>query len=304
MTGNFYIDNQDIYSAYRIFVAKDGYKELVSFAPLKPVNSNNWAEEDGEEFDLYNPVLDTRELSIRFVFHWDGARFGAFIELLSDGAYHEFDFTEIGKKYMLRLVSQPNLSILSTLGVFTLRFADDFPLSDYLYKAPQSDIVPQQEYWLDGRNLSEYGVHITRGTEAQVLISPNVKKNLLQNLRNQSGAVYDGKNVFFQTKDVKLNCLMRANSLEEFWKNYNALLFDLIRQGERLLYFDKTMEEYSCYYKSCSVSNFIPSGKIWFEFSLILVFTNFRANSEIYLLTTKNEEFIVTENDMFIELLV
>lgn len=73
---------------------------------------------------------------------------------------------------------------------------------------------------------------------------------------------------------------MLAETLSEFWENYNALLYDLSRPGERILSVDSTGREYPCYYKSCSASNFVPNGKIWFQFSLVLVFTSFRVNSK------------------------
>ena len=297
MTGKLYIDGKDAYSLYQVFITDNGYKDLVAFPPLKSVESNNWAEEDGEEFDLSAPVLDTRELSIKFSFHGNYARFGTFIELLSDRAYHDFNFTEIGKTYRLRLVSQPDMLQISTLGIFSLRFADDFPLSEYSYVAPSANIVPQQGYEIDGRDLSEYGVYVLKGGEAEIQKLPTVKKNLLQNIKTNSGAIYDGELVNFQTKDVKLNCLMRANNLSEFWRNYNAFLYDLVRPGERQLYVDATCCEYPCYYKSCSVTEFSPIGKIWFQFSLALVFTSFRVLGEEFLLASEDDFLIITEDD-------
>jgi hypothetical protein len=297
MTGRFYIDGQDTYSLYRIFVTEDGYKDLVAFPSLKTAESNNWAEEDGEEFDLSAPALDTRELSVNFAFHGNDSRFGSFIERLSDRSYHQFHFNEIGKTYRLRLVSQPGMIQVSTLGTFSLRFADDFPLSEYSYVAPQSSIVPYQGYELDGRDLSEYGVYILQGSEAEILKSPAAKKNLLRNANSMNGAIYDGEYVTFQTKEVKLNCLMQATSLPEFWRNYHAFLYDLTRPDEHILYVDFTGYNYPCYYKRCSVSKFTPNGKVWFQFSLDLVFTSFRVEDDEFLLASEIGEWIITEDE-------
>ncbi|MCL1937587.1 MAG: hypothetical protein FWF52_04225 [Candidatus Azobacteroides sp.] len=301
MKGNFYLDGQDAYSLYRVSARDDGYKELAAYPPLKPVESNDWAEEDGEEFDLSHPVLDSHEISVRFAYHGEYARFGAFIEQLSDRAYHYFSFTEMGRKtYRLRLVSQPDLSQIGTLGNFSLRLADDFPLSGYSYLAPQSTLaVLQRGYKLDGRDLSEYGVSVLRGSEAEIAKSPAVKKNLLMNFNSQSGAIYDDEWVAFQTKEVKLNCLMRANSLSEFWRNHDALLFDLIRPGERMLQIDSRGCSYPCYYKSCNAAHFEPDGKIWFEFSLVLAFTSFRVDEEEFLLASEDAILVRTEQEDF-----
>jgi hypothetical protein len=300
MTGNLYIDGQNVYSLYRVFVTKDGYKEMVTFPSLKKLESNDWAEEDGEEFDLSSPVLDSRELSINFSFHGNTARFGNLIELLSDGAYHNFNFTEIEKTFRLRMVSQPNMSQIGTLGIFTLKFADDFPLANYNYVAPLSKWVFQTGYELDERDLSEYGVYVLNGSEVEILKSPTVKMNLLQDFKNKSGAIYDGNAVVFHTKEVKLNCLMRSTTLTEFWRNYNALLYDLSRPNERVLYVDLTGYEYPCYYKSCSVVEFSPIGKIWFQFSLVLVFTSFRVEGEEFILATEDGMMIISEQGDYV----
>ena len=109
MTDRFYIDGKDAFTEYGVFVQEDGYNELVAFPSLKSVKSNDWQEEDGIEADLSAPVLDTKEFSMKFVFTGDNYRFGGFIELLSDKAYHTFNFKEIGRTYRLRMVSHTNL---------------------------------------------------------------------------------------------------------------------------------------------------------------------------------------------------
>lgn len=296
------IDSKDVYSHYGVFVSEGGYDDLVCYAPLKNVQSNNWQEEDGEEFDLSAPVLDSRELSIKFAAHGSTYNVAAFLELFSDKSYHLVEFKEIGRTYKLRLVSQPNLELYERLGFFSLRFANDFPLNGYEYKAPSSDIIPIQGYALDDVDFSKYGVRILQGALDEIKKSPNVKKNLLRNINTQSGVIYDGAVVTFETKDVKLNCLMRANTLTEFWQNYDALLFNLTSPNERKLYVDETGCEYPCYYKSCSVSEFYPTGKVWFSFSLTLVFTSFRVGADEYLLASEDTYWMFTEDDYMIDL--
>ncbi len=299
MTGQFYIDGKDAYGEFGIFIAEGGYNELLSYAPLKMVESNDWPEEDGQEFDLSAPALDTRELVLKFAAH-RVLRVGAFVELLSDHAYHTFDFRSIGRTYKLRLASQSALNLAGRLETFSLKFDNDFPLPDnYTYMGPQSDLVAQSGYELDARSLAEYGVYILKGRVSEIQKSPAVKKNLLQNLNGQHGATYDGEVVAFQTKEVKLSCLMRAKTMNEFWRNYDALLYDLIRPGERLLYVDNTGYEYPCYYKSCSTTQFHPVGRIWFQFNLTLVFTSFRVGDDEYLLASEDGEWVMSEDGVF-----
>lgn len=298
MIGKLYIDGYDAYAAFGVFVVEGGYDSLVAFPPMKSIESNNWAEEDGEEFDLSAPTLGTREFSIKFGYHGANGKYGGLIELLSDKSYHTFDFREIDKTCRLRLVANPALNYILDTGLFTLSFADDFPLEGYSYSAPSTTVSPQGGYDIDGISLSDYGVCILQGSEAEILKSPAVKKNLLIDINSKSGAIYDGERVTFQAKDVKLNCLMRAGTLAEFWRNYNAFIYDLTRPEERRFYVDSTGDEYLCHYRNSSVKHFMPvGGKVWFSFSLTLVFNSFRVKDDEYLLSSEIGELIITEEE-------
>ena len=105
MINRLFIDGNDAYLQYGAYVVSGGWNELVAYPPLKSVESNDWQEEDGVEADLSEPVLNTREVSVKFAFGGLFSRFCLFIELLSDGAYHDFDCAYIGRKYRLRMTA-------------------------------------------------------------------------------------------------------------------------------------------------------------------------------------------------------
>lgn len=287
MIGKLYIDGRDVYSLYGVYVTEGGYNGLIAFPTLKNFDSNDWAEEDGIEVDLSSPALASKEFTIKFA-ATDESKISSFVALLADKAYHVFIFAEIERILTLRLVSQPNMTIAMNMGIFELRFSDDFPIRNYNYTAPVSRLVPNTGYTIDGVDTSEYGMHILEGSKAEVLKSPAVKKNLTCDVSRENGVSYDDMIVAFQQKDVKLNCLMRAENLTEFWRNYYALLYNLVLPGERLLNTDYTNCEYPCYYKSCNVVSFAPKGKIWFEFRLTLVFTAFRPSNLLLSLRMAN----------------
>lgn len=296
MTGRFYIDGKDVYTEYGVYVQEAGYNDLVAFPPLKSVTSNDWQEEDGIEPDLSDPKLNTKEFSLKIVLTGKDYRWGGLIERLSDKAYHTFDFKEIGRSYRLRLVSNPNTDLATMLGFITLKLADDFPLDEYEYAEPDSTIPAYGDYELDGRPFTDYGVRVLEGTLDEIQKSPNVKTNLLRNIDTQNGALYDGEKVTYKTKDVKVNCLLRADTIEKFWRNYNALLYDLVRPEQRMLYVDETGYEYPCHYKSCSVSEFYASEKIWLKFTLTLCFISFRLEDDEFVLASEAREIIITED--------
>lgn len=301
--GCLYIDGNDVFLQYGIYVIEGGWNELIAFPPLKSVDINDWHEEDGIEPDLSTPVLNTKEAQVKFAISGLFNRYFDFINMLSDGAYHTFECAAIKRSYTLRLTSHPNLKAAKALGFATFKFACDYPMQNYDYQAPVSEIPAYDDYSIDGKLFTEYGCRILQGTMSEVMKSASVKQNLFRNLKTKAGASYDGRNVTYSSKDVKVTILMRARTLDELWRNYDALLFDLIRPGERLLWVNDIEEEFPCYYKSCLVTDFFPTGKIWLQFTVTLVFTSFRLDGEEFILSTEDNKVIITEqNDNSIDL--
>ena len=297
MTGKFNIDGVDAYKQFGVFISDSGLVSLLQYPPLKKVDSNDWPEEDGEEFDLSNPALDTKTVSVKFASH-KANRFDVFIAAMSDTGYHDLEVPAIDRTFRLRLSGQQSMTHYPRAEEFALQLSDDFPLREYSYTTPEASTTRVSGYELDGRDLSQYGVVILEGSLSEVLKSPSVKQNLLQNLQRENGVIYDAGHVVFKTKEVKLKCAMVAHSFDEFWRNYDALLYDLTRPSERLLFVEYTGFEYPCYYKSCTSSKFLfTSGKIWWVFDLTLVFTSFRVEGDLYFLSSEADEWVITEDD-------
>jgi len=268
MIGSFSINGIDAYQAFGVFISEGGLNGLVSFPELKEPNKNNWAELDGVEVDLSAPKLDTKELSISFGTKAN-ADFNGFMELVFGSVYHDINFTYLGITNSLRFVSCPDYKGES-LRLFSLNFADDFPLQGYSYVAPSSNLISQRGYKLDGVDLSQYGIAILEGSDSEISKPRTVKPNLTINVKSQSGARYDSGRLVFQEKEVKLNCLMLATNMSDFFKNRNALLYNLSKPGERV--FNYSGVDYKCYYKSANTKKFSYDGKIWFEFELVIIF--------------------------------
>jgi len=302
MTGKTYIDGVDIFTTYGVWITEGGYNGLVAFPPLKQPDANDWQEEDGTDVDLSATMLDTREFAVTFA-ATKTPRVKDFITLLANKAYHVFDLREIGQTYTLRMIAQPNRQLFNGAEYFTLTFADDYPLKDYTYAAPTPTMVTQTGYTLDGTPLANYGVWVLQGTESEIQKTPAVKKNLLRNLNSASGAFYDGEAVTFQAKEVTLNFSLVAATLATFWQNYKALLYNLSKPGARQVYSAATGETFPCYYSNASVSKFGPVGaKVYCDFSVTLIYTQYRNPGEYFVAATEGANPIITENDAFIDM--
>lgn len=106
--------------------------------------------------------------------------------------------------------------------------------------------------------------------------------------------------MFYKSKDVKLYCLMRAETLDGLWRNYDALLYDLIRPDERLLWVNELEQDFPCHYKSCTVQEFDPEGRPWLKFTLTVTFTSdFRITEDDVVLATEDNIIVFTENGVY-----
>lgn len=299
MKGKLYIDGLDAYAVWGVYVVQGGWNDAISYPPLKAVEANDWHEEDGIEVDLSDPKLNCCELSINFAWRGEFTDVYRFVEQLSDDAYHEFDCPAIKRKFTLRMTQMPNLSHVQTLGFVTLKFSNDFPLKDYVYQPPVSSIAEVPDYFIGDVPFTDYGCRILQGALAEVIKTPAVKQNLLRNIATRSGATYDGERVTFKSKDIKLNCLMRAATLDELWRNYDALLYDLVRPNERQLGVAALKQNFACHYKSAKVSEFFPTGKIWLAFTLTLTMTqSTRIEGDDGILATEDGDIVITEDGL------
>lgn len=298
MAEGLYIDGKDALEEYGVRIVDGGYNDIANMPKLKSVTLNDWQEEDGVEADLTAPVLDTKDVQLKLSANNTQNRYYAFIETLSDGAYHEFEFRAIGRTRKLRLVSVSVSSLLRDLALLTMKFADDFPLDGYEYAEPLSTIAEDDSYAIDGKPTTAYNVRILSGTLAEVTRTPEVKTNMLRNIGTVAGAIYDPETVTYKSKDVKVYCLMTAEDTDTLWRNRDALLYDLTRPGERALWVDSLEQSFPFYYKSCAVSEFYCESKIWLRFTLTLTFTrDFRITDDDVVLATESGVTVFTQDD-------
>ena len=315
MKGKLYIDGKDAFEEYGVFVERFGYKALIQMPSFKTITTTEWDEYDGEEPDLTEPLLDSKTFGMQLcITNILGA--GDLYELISDKAYHIFQFVELGKSYKLRLVSNPSLSSFKNLGKITINFADDFPpyipdensdfeATEYNYPLDDAplDKVPegfkQKGYMLDDIDFSRFGIYIIDGTEDNIQKAPNVRENLAIKAKNLPGLKYDEEKVFYKAKDVAIKLFIHANGIDDFWRRWYSFFSTLLKPELHNFYKDTTLEDFDCYYKSNSVTKFdiLRSGNVWCEFTVTLRFTNSRPDANYIILATENSEIVITEED-------
>jgi hypothetical protein len=279
MKGKLFIDGTDAYVKYGVFVEKQGLKGLVQMPAFKKLDAIMWPEHDGEEVDLTAPVLDAKAVQLPLVIV-DAKRAELLFNDLSNGAYHEFRFVELNRPYRLRMTTNNAFSRNVKLGKITLSFSDDFP------KVPTGSPYPngksgvtQSGYTLDGVDFSQFGAYVLDGTDTAVRKLPNVQSALSVSVPNVAGVTYDAEGVKFQSKDVAVSLLIKADTVAGFWRRYDSLFAALLKPDSHKFRCSEVKMEYDCHYKGCSISKFeiLRQTRVWCEFTVTLTFTSWQA---------------------------
>ena len=296
MTDNCYIDGVSLRDAYGVVILKGGYNSLLAFPPMKEPPTESWPEDDGVDADLDSPALEPREVDITFLRHGRVGNVADLIEYLSAPGYRTLFIPSLGREWQLRMVSEPRLTNYRRAESFSLRFADDLPLRPVPVAFSPGSPIRHSVYELDGVPMSNYGIVVLSGRDS-VLQSPAAKVNMSREVQTKDGRIYDAELLVFDSKDVKLKCLMKASTKESFWNCYDALFAALTAPGQRELYADYTSETYPCYYRSTSGWKLISLSPFMVEFTLTLSFMSFRVAGMEYILAAESGDWIITEQE-------
>lgn len=272
-SGRLYIGGEDVWDVCYVCTAFGGFNELIAFPPLKTPPANDWYEELGFDPDLSAPVLDTREVTLRFS-ATDEADYAYTLGKL----YTVVDVRapSIGRSWSLRFIAPTDSAHSSTFG---LKFAEDTPMRGYTYQPPAAE---KEREWIlstslrddfvitesPKRSFVDYGARVLGDVVGEMERRNEVKTGLLRKFSTKPGAFYDKAALFCEKGgDRQVQLLMRADTLAELWRNYDALLFDLIRPGAR------RYKDAPFYYSSCRIDHFIPDEpRPWLQFTLTLTF--------------------------------
>lgn len=269
MQDRLYIDDIDAFVAWGVYLQDGSGRQIVQMPPMKAVDTTEWAEYDGLEADLSNPVLDARQ--IRLDFHLtDITGADIFYDTLTASVYHDFRFPRINKTYRLRLSSCGGISLYIRHGILTLTFSEDMCVVPPAIPSA-INIVPSDGYRLDNRDFARYGCRVIEGSEAQVRRWADIRQRVKHNSRYSVGVTYDVNGAIrLKNRDLTINLHLHTSNVGIFWQHWNALFSSLTEAGEHSL--SAFGMAFSCYYKSSSTKVFrvTDSGEIWCDFSITL----------------------------------
>lgn len=298
------IDGTDILATYGVFVGRGGFNEVVQWPALKEVKGNDWQEQNGFEPDLSDIHLSGSEAEIVFNCRGGLDALDTFWAFLAGKPVRHYSFNGLSLNADMRLISMSSLEYAHTFNVIKAKFGIDKPFSDYTYQAPVTGLVGDTGYEIDGDDLGDYGIIITKGTIESLAKKADIKPLLLRDISTKDGRSYDENpalndpngtlttgyesignsyegvsgtwkrststgTVTESSKEIVLKCFM-ATSVTNFWRNYLALLHDLVKdnesetditlKGSRTLNASSTGMSYKCFYNSQKITDFVLQG--------------------------------------------
>lgn len=258
------INNTDIQTLHAKLV-EGSLASLLSYPALKSLNKNDWAEESGSEYDLSAPQLSAKEITIQLLL--PESLYPNLVTLLSVRAYADYTFDFINITYRLRLVGLSKTQVIGGYVTAEIRLSDDFPLQGYTYQAPTLT-AHHVEAYIDGKNLTLYGITLLEGTQQELITAGNAKTPYTVQNSTMSGLIAADVPIYFQERTATLKCFMYL-PITDFIKGYFALLYDLVRPDERTLSYQG--KSYKCIYKDGKITElYIDDPYIWVKFDLQL----------------------------------
>lgn len=263
------INSTNIQTTYQTHLLDSNYKDLLCFPPLKKLPSNDWEEYYGKEYDTDSPQLDTQQITISFFS--EANKYEPFITFLTAQTYNTFHFEELNKTFQLRFVSVKKVKKEYTYISYDVTFASDFPLQGYTYTAPNATL-PISGFTIDGIDISKYGIYLLEENQNTLLKDYEVKEHLTINSTAISGVQYAEHPNIFKERTLELHCYI-SQPVGTFWQLYEALLYNLTKQGERVIKYSTFQHQNAIYQKANVKDVFLVSDTLKVSFTITFVLT-------------------------------
>lgn len=314
MKGSCIIDGTDL-DDFGMYILKGGDFDFISYPERKEPLQNNWHEENGIDVDLSEVYFNEKDVNVRFYIRDDNAmtfkqHLTGFHKLMMDKGYRSLYSREFDKTFKLRYVSTSDYNFKGGLyktgakrSEFTVNFVMDDPLQIFTNKQLTEPINGRNNpsyVKLNGRDLSEYGIIVTQCYNS-ILQLPEVKSPLTRSFERYNGLlVHLSENNVFEKETIIIECSMLANTLSDFYHNYEAL-FNNIAIPEALR-IETGYSKMKCYYSKMSGFQKIKPFKNGVSVKFNLEFINITPVLINYLLASEDSRYIITENGLYIDM--
>ena len=310
MAGSCIINGVDI-ANLGMFILRGGDNDLIAFPERKEPKSNDWFEQDGLDVDLSEIYFNAKKVTIKCYLnaattHDFLTNLNAFKALITSSENKSIYLREFNKTFLLRYVSCQQFTFKGGLiktppksAEIDVQFSDDTPLSifDTTILDPVSTKVQNTYVWLNHIELKNFGIIVKNIYNSALQISDSKPGLIITTERSNGVTAYTGSNV--KSKKITIDCVMLAESLNEFYTNYNAL-FNKLSKTEALSLQIADGNDISCYYSNMTGFTKIRpfSNGIAISFSLVFETVSFVEN--YFVIEAEDGCVFVTEDNIYI----
>lgn len=260
------IDTVNIQQIYSATLLEDSLNSVLEYPSLKKPLSNDWAEYDGLEVDLLSPVLDKKEVVLSFLIERE--KIDLFVSFLMAKTYRAYGFSEINTTLSLRFVEVTGIEKSLNKCSITVKLSDDFPLQNYTFTNPFLT-AENRNYFLDGKNVAEYGLIVLNDSEFNLLSEVVTKDKLEIESKFIGGSLYSEQ--VSKKKETNATISFFANqTLSNFLIGYRAFLYNLVKPNMRVIVINGL--SYNFYYDKSNIDAFIlKNGNVWCSFQVKII---------------------------------
>ena len=160
---------------------------------------------------------------------------------------------------------------------------------------------PAGQYFIDGKDLYlVFGIVIEKGID-DLLKLPTRKDSISHDWLDENGVDVDLSRVYFEPRDISLQCYIVAESEADFMTKYKSFQATLAQPEQRRLEVSSLSSSYYLYYKECpsftrisKIDDTIRPGKIACSLTLTFVEKSPVIDSGNVYMVTESNLFMIT----------
>lgn len=315
MIGSSIINGVDL-ALYGTFIERGGSDDFLSFPDRREPDQNDWAEHDGLEVDLTDCYFNAKKVRVNYVITaQDSTTFQQYLNSIAtlhqSPGLKQVNVREYNRTFEMRFIGFTDYKHKGGLfkpgmktGKLTAEFMMDDPLQIFTpaVTAPISQRENLSQIKVNHFDLSEFGV-VVREVYSSAIRPHSMKSILERNIHNVNGSITDqGAVPKKQALQITIDCTMLADTLNEFYVNWNALFNNMRVTVPIELQISQAAKRINCYYsKMTNFKKGAPfSRKVKVSFSL--VFQEVTQMTLLRLLATESGLLIETDDGRLIEL--
>lgn len=258
------INNTPI-SDFNASLMQGSLKSVLSYPPIKNIPKNDWAEENGSEYDVSALCLDKKEVVLYLLISEN--KLNNFINFISEENIKSYEFQALKLTFLLRFIGFSKVGYCNGWIEIAVKFSDDTG------RLPNHQSVHlssyEQEIYINQKPLSSYGITLLQGSKEQIISKGNAKKTWEVTNSITSGVHSEIQPIKFEERTAIIKCFI-YEKVADFVNGYYSFLADMLQPKINTLTYEG--KNYAFLYKDGNITDFyIDEGIVWAEFDVQLI---------------------------------